>query len=197
MSGAPLDRLVQALAKLPGIGEKTATRLSFFLIRSRSNLIQELAEALSAVHQQVHLCQTCCHVTSGDFCSFCEDKRRDPKTICVVSQPQDIMAIEKSGSFRGLYHVLHGVLSPLDGIGPEDLRISDLLPRLQNGGVHEIVLATNANVEGDATAFYLARVLKEYPVRVTRLGQGIPAGGELEYLDPSTLGRAFEARREV
>ncbi len=197
MSGTPLDRLVASLAKLPGIGEKTATRLAFFLIRSRSNLIQELAEALLSVHQRVRLCPRCCHVTSGDLCSFCEDGKRDANIICVVSQPQDIMAIEKSGSYRGHYHVLHGVLSPLDGVGPEDLKIADLLPRLQNGGVREVVLATNANVEGDATAFYLARLLKEYSVRVTRLGQGIPAGGELEYLDPSTLGRAFEARREV
>lgn len=195
MKENPLGRLIHSLSRLPGIGEKTATRLAFFLLRSPRNVAEELAKALQDVGQKMRLCSVCCNVTADDPCVFCQDPRREEQTVCVVAYPQDCTAVERSGSYRGRYHVLHGVLSPLDGIGPESLRIQELVHRIEKGGIEEAVLATNANVEGDATALYLARLLRDYPLRITRLGQGMPAGGELEYLDATTLGRAFASRR--
>jgi len=197
MKPGPLDRLIHVLSKLPGIGEKTATRLSFFLLRSKTGLSEELAQALLDVSREMRLCETCCNVASKSPCDFCLDTKRDRATLCVVAQPQDLKAVEKSGVFHGHYHILHGLLSPLDGIGPEDLRIAELVQRLHSGEIREVVLAVSANIEGDTTALYLGRVLQDYPVRVTRLGQGLPAGGELEYLDSFTVGRAFESRREL
>ena len=197
MASNPMDQLIHALSKLPGIGEKTATRLAFYLLREPNGLALELAGSLQKVKQSIRLCSVCCRVTEQNPCAICQDPRRDVSLICVVEEPSDVVALERTARFRGLYHVLHGALSPLHAIGPDDLRIKELLARLESSPVREVVLATNANVEGDATALYLARLLKPMGVKVTRLASGIPVGGELEYLDPSTLIRALEERREV
>ena len=192
----PLARLVQQLAKLPGIGEKTATRLAFHILRAPESYAQELARALVEVKQQLKQCSLCCQLTEADPCAICADARREPSLICVVAQPQDLMAIERTGTFRGRYHVLHGVLSPLDGVGPDELRIQPLLARL-TGGVTEVIVATSPNVEGDATALYLARLIKPLGVKVSRIASGVPIGGDLEYADGVTLNRALEGRREI
>lgn len=193
----PIDTLVHALSKLPGIGEKTAGRLAFFLLRAPKNIAQDLSCALRDLHEKVRLCSLCCNVTGYDPCRVCRDERRDASTLCIVEEPSDMAAIERTKTFRGRYHILHGALSPLDGIGPDELKIKELLLRLQETGTKEIILATNANVEGDATALYLSRLLKPLGHKITRLGLGIPVGGELEYLDPSTLSKALEERREI
>jgi recombination protein RecR len=192
----PLARLVQQLARLPGIGEKTATRLAFHILRAPESYAQELARALVEVKQQLKQCSLCCQLTEADPCAICADARREPSLICVVAQPQDLMAIERTGAFRGKYHVLHGVLSPLDGVGPDDLRIQPLLTRL-GSGVSEVIVATSPNVEGDATALYLARLIKPLGVKVSRIASGVPIGGDLEYADGVTLNRALEGRREI
>jgi len=193
----PLARLVQQLAKLPGIGEKTALRLAFHILRSPEGYAEELARAIVELKQRLRPCSGCCQLTDQDPCAICGDPRREPSLLCVVSQPQDLMAIEKTGSYRGRYHVLHGVLSPLDGVGPDDLRIKELLPRLTGGEVQELILATSPSVEGDATALYLARLAKPLGVRVSRIASGVPIGGDLEYADGVTLHRALDGRREM
>jgi recombination protein RecR len=190
----PLARLVQQLARLPGIGEKTATRLAFHILRAPESYAQELARALVEVKQQLKQCSLCCQLTEADPCAICADARREPSLICVVAQPQDLMAIERTGAFRGKYHVLHGVLSPLDGVGPDDLRIQPLLTRL-GSGVSEVIVATSPNVEGDATALYLARLIGPFGIAMTRLASGVPLGSELEYIDSGTLGRALCERK--
>ena len=197
MASNPLNRLIHALSKLPGIGEKTATRLAFYLLRAPNGLALELSEVLKTVKEKMRLCSVCCTVTEEDPCSICQDGRRDRTLLCVVETPSDVVAIERTSSYRGLYHVLHGALSPLDAIGPEELRIKELMMRLKDSSIKEIILATNANVEGDTTALYLTRLLKPMGLKITRLASGVPVGGELEYLDPSTLVRAFEERREL
>lgn len=193
----PLARLVQQLAKLPGIGEKTALRLAFHILRSPEGYAEELARAIVELKQRLRPCSVCCQLSDQDPCAICGDPRREPSLLCVVSQPQDLMAIEKTGSYRGRYHVLHGVLSPLDGVGPDDLRIKELLPRLTGGEVQELILATSPSVEGDATALYLARLAKPLGVRVSRIASGVPIGGDLEYADGVTLHRALDGRREM
>jgi recombination protein RecR len=194
MAGDPIQRLVQQLARLPGIGEKTATRLAFHLVRCPEQQVRELAEALLEVVDKVGLCSQCCNVTDRDPCGLCADPRREPVVLCVVATPADVVAIERAGHFRGRYHVLHGLLSPLEGIGPDDLRIAELVRRLGPGGVEEVILATSAHVEGEATAMYLARLLKPLGVRVSRIASGIPVGGELEYTDQATIARALDGR---
>lgn len=194
---APIDKLIFALNKLPGIGEKTAARLSFFLLKAPKKIAQDLSDALRGLHEKVRLCSHCCQVTEQDPCRICRDPRREPHLICVVENPSDAAALEKTQAYKGLYHVLHGALSPLEGIGPDELKIQPLVGRLEKGSCQEIILATNANVEGDATALYLARLLKPMGIKVTRLASGIPVGGELEYMDPSTLSKAMEERREI
>lgn len=193
----PVDRLIHAFSKLPGVGEKTAARLVFFLLRAPKNISKELSESLKDLHEKMRLCSLCCNVTSADPCRLCNDPRRDPHLICVVEEPSDVAAIEKTAAYRGHYHVLHGALSPLEGIGPNDIKIQALLLRLQDSQAKEIILATNANVEGDATSLYLVRLLKPIGLRLTRLASGVPVGGQLEYLDPSTLSKALEERREI
>ena len=193
----PLSQLVRLLAKLPGVGEKTATRLAFHLLKAPESYAEELSRAIIDVKQRLRPCSTCFHLTEQDPCAFCSDPRRDQGALCVVSLPQDLMAIERTGSFRGRYHVLHGLLSPLDGVGPDDLRIQPLLQRLGQGEIQEVILATSPSVEGDATALYLARLIKPLGVRVTRIASGVPIGGELEYADGVTLNRALESRRDV
>jgi recombination protein RecR len=194
-SSDPIGRLIRALSKLPGIGEKTATRLAFHVLRAPDALAHELAEALTDVKERIRLCSICMNLTESDPCSLCSDGRRDPKLICVVATPPDLYAIDRTGGFRGRYHVLHGVLSPLEGIGPDDLRIKELLQRVP--GTDELILATSPNVEGEATALYLAKVCKPLGVKITRIASGLAVGGELEYADGVTISRALSDRREM
>jgi recombination protein RecR len=190
-----IKRLVQHLSRLPGIGEKTATRLAFHLVRAPKAHATELARALVDVAENVRLCSVCMNVTEADRCAICSDARRESTSICVVASPSDVIAIDRGGEYRGRYHVLHGLLSPLEGIGPEDLRIAELLRRLELASeVEEVIIATSANVEGEATAMYLARLVKPLGVKVTRIASGIPVGGELEYADQATIARALGAR---
>jgi recombination protein RecR len=194
---APLERLIEQLKKLPGIGAKSAQRLAFHLLRINPAEATALAEAIVDVKQTIRLCGTCFNITDTDPCATCADPARDRSAICVVEEPNNLVPIEKSGEFRGLYHVLHGSLSPLRGIGPEDLKIAPLLERLRDGGVKEVILATNPNVEGEATAVYLSRLLKPLGIRVTRIGVGLPVGSELEYADEVTVSKALEGRRDI
>jgi len=190
-------RLVVALGKLPGIGQKTATRLAFFILRQSPAEAEALAGAIRELREKTRFCSRCFHLTETDPCPLCTDPARDDRQLCVVEQPQDLLAVERSRSFRGRYHVLQGALSPLDGIGPEQLRIKELLVRLQDHSVEEVVVATNFSVEGEATALYLARLLQPLGLRVTRLAHGIPLGSDLEYIDEATVNRAVEGRREI
>lgn len=197
MAADPLSQLVRQLSRLPGIGEKTAARLAFFILRAPESYAVDLSRAILEVKEKLKQCSVCYQLTDRDPCVICADERRDGAIVCVVSQPQDLMAFERTGGFRGRYHVLHGVLSPLDGVGPDDLRIQPLLARLTDGKIQEVVLATSPNVEGDATALYLARLIKPLGVKVTRIASGVPIGGDLEYADGVTLNRALEGRREI
>ncbi|TNF48995.1 MAG: recombination protein RecR [Deltaproteobacteria bacterium] len=189
-------RLVAELAKFPGVGNKTATRLAFFLLRQPKVQAEALAEAILDLQRNTRFCSVCFNITEQDPCPLCCDKRREEGLICVVEEPQALIAIERSRSFRGHYHVLHGALSPLDGIGPEDLKINPLIKRLEQGVVQELIIATNFTVEGD-TALYLAKLVQPLGIRVTRLAYGIPMGSELEYVDEATVNRAVEGRRDI
>jgi len=193
----PLQRLAALLTRLPGIGEKTALRLALALVRSDSEYVRALGEAIGAIHEQLRLCATCSDLCTGEICERCRDPRRDGGVICVVAQPQDRMAIERTGAYHGLYHVLHGVLDPLAGIGPAELKIEALLRRLRGDAVREVIVATSPNVEGDATALYLSKLLQPLGVRVTRIASGVAVGGELEYADLNTLHRALAERRSL
>ncbi|MCL6644618.1 MAG: recombination mediator RecR, partial [Dehalococcoidia bacterium] len=186
----PVARLIEALQRLPGIGPKTAQRLTFFLLKRPAEEVRELAGALAAVKERIVYCRTCFNVTDEDPCRICRDPARDARVICVVEEPNDLLAMERTGEFRGRYHVLLGALSPLEGIGPEDLKVRELLARLDAGGTAEVILATNPNVEGEATALYLAKLLRPLGVRVTRIARGLPVGGDLEYADQVTLSKA-------
>lgn len=195
----PIRRLVQELARLPGIGEKTATRLAFHLIRGSSGSgrqqITELANALLDIVDKIRLCSVCMNMTEQDPCPMCTDARRDPETICVVASPSDLVAIDRGGHFRGRYHVLHGLLSPLEGIGPDDLRIAELVRRLgADPPVREVIIATSPSVDGEATAMYIARTIKPLGITVSRIATGLPVGGELEYSDQATIARALAGR---
>jgi recombination protein RecR len=196
MSADPIARLTVLFAKLPGVGEKTAQRLAFHVLKSPPAYARDLAEALLALREDVRLCSVCCNLTAQDPCPICEDPQRDAKMICVVESVPDLLAVERTREFRGRYHVLHGALSPLDGVGPDQLKIKELLPRLQHG-VEEVIVATDPTVEGEATALYLTRLVKPLGVRVTRIAQGVPMGGDLEYADQVTLARALQGRREM
>lgn len=198
----PLQRLAALLSRLPGIGEKSAMRLALALVRGDPEYIRTLADAIGSVHDTLKLCRTCCDLTPTESCARCTDARRDRTTICVVAQPQDRMAIERAGIYRGLYHVLHGVLDPLAGVGPGDLHVDALLHRLgandeDSATVQEIIVATSPNVEGDATALYLSRLIAPLGVRVSRIASGVAVGGELEYADVTTLHRALQERRAL
>lgn len=190
-------RLVAELAKFPGVGAKTATRLAFFLLRQPQGEAEALAQAIIDLKRHTRFCSVCFHITEADPCLLCRDPAREDSLLCVVQEPQDLLAIERSHSYRGRYHVLHGALSPLDGVGPDELKIGELLKRLQAGAVSEVLVATNFTVEGDATALYLARLIQPLGIRVTRLAYGIPMGSELEYVDEATVNRAVEGRREI
>jgi len=192
-----INKLVQELNRLPGIGPKSAQRLAYYLLRAPEEQIRELAEAILAIKQKITLCSTCFNVTDCDPCPICRSNQRDRGTICVVEQPQDILAIEHTGSYRGLYHVLHGAISPTEGVGSSDVRIRELTERLQSGTVTEVILATNPNFEGEQTAMFLHRLIAPMGIRVTRLARGLPFGTELEYADDATLSRAIEGRQEL
>lgn len=192
-----LARLVEQLGRLPGIGEKTATRLAMFILNADRDYAEALAEAVWAVKAETTLCQECFGLAEGERCAICLDPKRNDDAICVVEEPADLMALEKVHEYRGKYHVLHGVLSPLDGIGPEELKIAPLLERLRCGPAQEVIIATNPTTEGEATALYLAKVIKPLGLRVSRIARGIPMGGDVEYTDVVTLGRALEGRREM
>lgn len=178
---------------MPGIGEKTATRLAFHLVRGNRQQVHDLAQALIDVTDKIRLCSVCMNMTESDPCALCSDTRREPETICVVATPSDLIAIDRGGHFRGRYHVLHGLLSPLEGIGPDDIRVAELVRRL-DGSVREVIIATSPNVDGEATAMYVARVLKPLGVKVSRIATGLPVGGELEYSDQATIARALAGR---
>jgi recombination protein RecR len=196
-SQGPIARLIQQLAKLPGVGQKTGARLAFHILRAPAADAEALARAIVELRQRIRLCSLCWDFTEADPCGACSDARRDPGLVCVVAQPQDVVAIERTGGYRGRYHVLHGVLSPLDGTGPEDLRIDELVRRCGSGEVKEVIVATNPSVEGEATAVYLAKLLRPLGIRTSRIATGVPMGGELEYADRLTLARAIEGRREI
>ncbi len=195
--GHALQRLLDELGRLPGIGPKSAQRIAYYLLEADAEETRRLATAILEVKQQVHFCPICFSYATRDTCDVCSDASRDRTTICVVSEPRDVSAIERTGSYHGLYHVLGGVISPMDKIGPEQLRVKELLSRLASGEVQEVILATNPDVEGETTATYLSRIIRPLGVRVSRLASGLPVGGDLEYADEVTLGRAIEARREV
>jgi recombination protein RecR len=201
-TAAPVTALIEEFAKLPGIGPKTAQRLTFFILRSPADQARRLADALVRVKESIVQCSTCFNITEVDPCPICASSERDRGVICVVEEPLDVLALEKTGAFKGLYHVLHGALSPVEGIGPRDLRIDELVARVRAGRedgtpLREVILATNPNYEGDYTTAYIAPLLAGTEVTVTRLARGLPIGGDLEYADEGTLGRALEGRREV
>ena len=201
----PITNLINALAKLPGVGERTASRLAFYVLNQPDELAEELAEALVQVKERIGLCTICCNLTEGDVCTICRSDKRDLTKVCVVDSTQDLRAIEQTGEFRGRYHVLHGLISPLEGIGPDDIRVAELLRRLSGDApegmepepIEEVIIATNPSVDGEATALYLSRLLKPAGVKVTRIASGVPIGSDLEYIDRMTLSRALLERREL
>ncbi|MGD0116179.1 MAG: recombination mediator RecR [Dehalococcoidia bacterium] len=194
----PVSRLIEAFNKLPGIGPKSAQRLTYYLLRAPSDEARALAEAILEVKEKIVLCSICQNITDADPCGVCRDDQRDQSKICVVEEPLDILALERTGSYKGLYHVLHGVISPMDGIGPDELKVRELLARLKSPAeVREVIMATNPNLEGEATAMYLTRLIAPLGIRVTRLARGLPVGADLEYADDVTLTRALEGRQEV
>ncbi len=193
----PVARLIEEFHKLPGVGPKSAQRLTYYLLRMPAAEARALADAVLEVKERITFCYICQNVTDTNPCRICDSDRRDRSMVCVVEEPMDTLAMERSGSYHGLYHVLHGAISPMDGIGPEDLKIEELLGRLRSGEATEVILATNPNLEGEATAMYLTRLLRPLGVKVTRLARGLPMGGDLEYADDVTLTRAMEGRQEV
>ena len=193
----PIERLVAALKRLPGIGEKSATRLAFFLLGAPDALVQELASAVARLKQEIVLCEECFDLTDSSPCTICRDPKRDASMICVVEDPADLAAIDRSGRFHGRYHVLGGALSPIDGVGPGELRITELEERVRGGGIEEVILATNPNAEGDATAHFISEQLRPLGVKLTRIAYGMPLGGDLEYADHVTIGLSMEHRRSL
>ena len=193
----PVQDLIDELGRLPGVGPKSAQRIAFHLLKVEPADAERLARAIHEVKARVHFCRVCFNVAEGDLCRICRDSRRDPTLVCVVEEPRDLVAVERTQEFRGRYHVLGGAISPIEGVGPDDLRIRELLGRVEPDAIREVILATNPNVEGEATAMYLARLLRPLGIRVTRIASGLPVGGDLEYADEVTLGRAFAGRREM
>ena len=194
---APLEKLVEQFAKLPGIGGKSAQRLAFYVLDLSMEEAQEFADAIVDAKKSVTCCPVCQNLTAGGLCPICASQRRDPSVVCVVADPRDVAAMERSREYNGLYHVLHGVISPMNHVGPDDLQIKSLLERVSKGEIREVIMATNPDTEGEATAMYLARLLRPFGVKVTRLAYGIPVGGHLEFADDATLMRALEGRQEI
>jgi len=194
---APVQVLIDELGRMPGVGPKSAQRIAFHLLKIPAEDAKRLAHAILDAKERVSWCRRCFNISEGELCGFCSDDTRDSTLLCVVEDPRDIVAVERTAEFRGRYHVLQGAISPIEGVGPEQLRIRELLARIADEGVQEVILATNPNIEGEATAMYLARLLKSVELKVTRIASGLPVGGDLEYADEITLGRAIEGRREV
>lgn len=192
----PLERLVEQFERLPGIGHKSAQRLAYHMLAIPREDAEAFAKAIVDAHEKIHYCKICCNLTDGDLCPVCRSESRDRSVICVVEDPRDVFALERTNEYNGLYHVLHGTISPLSGVGPDQLRIKEFLARLTDGSVKEVIMATNPTVEGEATAMYISRLVKPLGIRVTRLAYGIPVGGDLEYADEITLTRAMEGRQE-
>ncbi len=197
MYATPIAKLIEEFAKLPGIGKRTAERLAYYVLKLPKDEVSAFADALLNAKEKIIFCPTCQSLTDKVPCEICSDVRRDQGVICVVEKPKDVMKIEKTREYSGTYHVLHGVISPMDGVGPDDIRIKELLARITEGPVREVIMATNPNLEGEATAMYIAKLLKPFDVKVTRLAHGIPVGGDLEYADEVTLTRALEGRHEI
>ena len=197
MYAGPVQTLIDELGRLPGVGPKSAQRIAFYLLKLPKEDAVRLASAIVEAKDRVSFCRRCFNVTEGEECGICRDERRDPHVVCVVEEPRDVVAVEKTREFRGRYHVLQGAISPLDGIGPDQLRVKELLRRIEPEGITEVILCTNPNIEGEATAMYLARLLKPLGIRTTRIASGLPVGGDLEYADELTLGRALEGRRDL
>lgn len=193
----PLEILIEQFAKLPGIGKKTATRLAFHILNSSKEDATAFAKAIVNAKEQVKLCRVCQNITDADICTVCESPKRDKSVICVTESPKDVISIEKTNEYHGLYHVLHGAISPMDNIGPDDIKIPELLERLKDDSVKEVIMATNPTIEGEATAMYIAKLIKPFGIKVTRIAHGIPVGGDLEYADEITLTKAMEGRREM
>jgi recombination protein RecR len=193
----PVQDLIDELGRLPGVGPKSAQRIAFHLLKLPKEDALRLATTITVAKERVSFCQTCFNISEGDRCGICNDDRRDGSVVCVVEEPRDIVAVEKTGEFKGRYHVLQGAISPIEGIGPDQLRVKELLARLEPEGIEEVILCTNPNIEGEATAMYLGRLMKPLGLRVTRIASGLPVGGDLEYADELTLGRAIEGRRDV
>lgn len=193
----PLEILIEQFAKLPGIGKKTATRLAFHILNSSNEDAKAFSEAIINAKSQVKLCKVCQNITDTDTCALCESPKRDNSVICVTESPKDVISIEKTNEYHGLYHVLHGAISPMDNIGPDDIKIPELLERLKDDTVKEVIMATNPTIEGEATAMYIAKLIKPFGIKVTRIAHGVPVGGDLEYADEITLTRAMEGRREM
>lgn len=193
----PIAKLIDAFSRLPGVGPKTAGRLAFHVLRMKEDDVIDFAKALVNVKRNLHYCSVCCNITDIDPCRVCQDKSRDGSVICVVQEPKDLVAMERTKEFQGYYHVLHGAISPMEGIGPDQIHIAELLKRLSDEKVRELILATNPNIEGEATAMYLSRLVKSFGLKVTRIAHGLPVGGDLEYADEVTLTKALEGRREI
>ncbi|HNZ64793.1 MAG TPA: recombination mediator RecR [Smithella sp.] len=191
----PIKKLISELGKLPGIGEKTATRLANYILRSTEDDVRKLAESIVEVKRKIKLCRICLNLTEEDTCHICSDASRDKETICVVEDPDALAAIEESGGYRGIYHVLHGALAPLDGIGPDNLRLGELVQRINEGDIKEIIVATNTNVQGESTALLLTRIFKDKNIKLTRIAMGVPMGGDLKYIDKMTISKSLEFRR--
>ncbi|QGR00344.1 recombination protein RecR [Paenibacillus psychroresistens] len=192
-----LAKLIDAFTRLPGIGPKTAGRLAFHVLRMKEEDVTDFAKALVNVKRNLHYCSVCCNITDIDPCRICMDKSRDPSIICVIQEPKDLVAMERTREFRGYYHVLHGAISPMEGIGPDEIYVAELLKRLGDDTVQELIMATNPNIEGEATAMYLSRLIKPFGIKVTRIAHGLPVGGDMEYADEVTLTKALEGRREL
>lgn len=193
----PIAKLIDAFSRLPGVGPKTAGRLAFHVLRMKEDDVLDFAKSLVSVKRNLHYCSVCCNITDVDPCRICQDKTRDASVLCVVQEPKDLVAIERMKEFRGGYHVLHGAISPMEGIGPDEIRIAELLKRLGDDTVQELILAMNPNVEGEATTMYISRLVKPFGLRVTRIAHGLPVGGDLEYADEVTLSKALEGRRDL
>lgn len=193
----PIARLIEEFEKLPGIGHKTAQRLAFYILNAPKEDVENLAQAIINARTKIRYCSICFNMSDSELCPICSNPKRDLSIICVVEDPKDVVAMEKTREYKGVYHVLHGAISPIDGIGPDDIKIKELLERIKSGGIEEVILATNPNIEGEATAIYLSKLLKPLGVKVTRIAHGIPVGGNLEYADEVTLSKALEGRREM
>lgn len=192
----PIQRAMEELGRLPGIGPKSAQRITYFLLRAPGEQVVGLAQAIASLKEKTHLCPVCFNIATGELCSICSDSRRDSSTVCVVEQPQDIASIERLGAYKGLYHVLHGAISPSEGINTSDIRVKELISRVERGDIQEVIIATNSTMEGEQTALYLKKLIAPMGIQVTRLARGLPFGTELEYADDVTLSRAFEGRSE-